>query len=95
MERTVEHVRVGVRGELDLTAVRGLRTTVGAAFTLHDTCLLDLAGVELIDSTGVRTLLSLRHEADAAGQRLVLTPPQPLALRALRLMGVDGLLGLG
>jgi N-acetylglucosaminyldiphosphoundecaprenol N-acetyl-beta-D-mannosaminyltransferase len=54
-------------------------------------CLLDLAGVKFIDSTGVGLLLQLRRKIQATGRRLVLLAPSGAVQQALKRMRVQNL----
>ena len=53
--------------------------------------MLDLAGVEFIDSTGVGILLQLRKKIRATGRRLVLLAPSGAVRHALKRMRVENL----
>lgn len=49
-------------------------------------CLLDLSGVEFVDSTGVGLLIRLQKKIRASGRQLVLLQPSQNVQQALRLM---------
>ncbi len=53
-----------------------------------DTILLDLAGVNFLDSAGISSLLSFRKELLAAGGRLVLCSPTPRIREIFELVGM-------
>ena len=63
--------------------------------------LVDLAGVELVDATGLGVLVGTHRRADRAGRRLVLTSVPPrierllLATRLHRVLTVDRTAGEG
>jgi anti-anti-sigma factor len=79
-------------GELDLASVdevdRLLRDTVP---TRPQRLVIDLRAVELIDSAGLRLLLSLRNDAKRNGHELTLLPPVSTAGRIFVVTGTRGL----
>ena len=62
-----------VTGELDLVTAPLLRTELEARRGGADRVVLDLAGVEYIDSTGLVLLLEATREAQGAGWTLALS----------------------
>ena len=80
---------VVLEGELDISTAPVLDATLadvernGTA-----TLLLDLARVEFIDSTGLRSLLSARQRAEAAGRSLRLANLQVDVERVFDMTGV-------
>lgn len=83
-------VVVRVFGELDLTSTakldRALQTAFGAGRCR--TLVLDLSGVSVMDSTGLRALWTIRHEMREIGGRLVLRSPSDYVLRLLVAAGL-------
>jgi anti-anti-sigma factor len=77
-----EQTVVALDGALDVTTAEAL---VGAVGELRGGgaghVVLDLSGVELIDSVGLRTLLTLRNDAKRGGLELTLIPPPAAAGR--------------
>ena len=79
-------------GELDLASADLLRERV---FTLlgHGTALerlvLDLAGLEFLDVTGLGALLETRRKLAATGASLTLRRPRPMVVRMLALLELD------
>jgi anti-sigma B factor antagonist len=62
---------ISVTGELDIAATPELSTVLLiAAGSPGSLVVLDLAGVEFIDSTALGTLLKAGNEIEAAGKRL-------------------------
>jgi anti-anti-sigma factor len=86
-------VTVGVFGELDLFTTdkldRELETACsgGACRTL----VLDLGGLSVLDSTGLRALWTIRHEMREIGGRLILRSPSEHVLRVLVAAGLGSL----
>jgi anti-anti-sigma factor len=79
-------------GELDLATAssvdREVRALRGAGF---DRVVLDLRRLTFIDSTGLRTLLSLRNDAKRDGHTLALVPGRPEVQRVFELTATRGL----
>jgi anti-sigma B factor antagonist len=79
-------------GDLDAATNDALETEVrdlyasGAARVV-----VDLRGVEFIDSSGLRTLMSLRNEARRRGRGLALVPGPPGVQRIFALTATRGL----
>jgi anti-sigma B factor antagonist len=90
-----DHVRVAVRGELDLLAAPRLRAALldatqdGAA-----TIRLDLSAATFIDSTGISVILQAWQRANAAGGRLVLDAASPVVTRVFEVAGLAELFAL-
>lgn len=79
-------------GELDLASADALEDEVrklrADGFEL---VVVDLRGVAFLDSTGLRTLLSLRNAAKRKGHRLVLVPGPCQVQRLFELTATAGL----
>jgi anti-sigma B factor antagonist len=77
-------VRCVLKGELDLAAeTSALDELTPVIERGPDVIVFDLSGVEFIDSTGLRVLLTCRSKAAEAGSRLVLTAPSNAVQRLL------------
>src|SRR5215217_9702906 len=90
--RNRDEVAVAPVGELDLASADRLAEEVQqlrAAGATH--LVLDLRQVDVIDSTGLRMLLSLRNDAKRSDRALTLVPPAPAARRIFELTGTRGL----
>ncbi|HEX3752104.1 MAG TPA: STAS domain-containing protein [Streptosporangiaceae bacterium] len=70
-----------LRGALETEAGRGIALLV-----------VDLAGLEFMDSTGVQVLLDVRVLMHDRGGKLVLARPQNTVARVLNLVGADQLI---
>ncbi|MFG2132813.1 STAS domain-containing protein [Streptomyces sp. NPDC048751] len=79
-----------IGGELDYSNAAELRDRV-ARFTLEPgQCLiLDLAGLEFCDSSGITAMIAARNHARAAGADVALTGVPANTLRILRIVGLD------
>jgi anti-anti-sigma factor len=97
--KTVTCGRVGyarVSGPLDLAAISPFKDQVlGLLDRGCRALILDLSGVQFVDSEGVRALLLLRDEADTRSARLrVVVPPGSQVERTLRLLRFDSLFAI-
>jgi anti-sigma B factor antagonist len=79
-----------VHGELDLAVVAELDAAVGAALRHHsETVVVDLSGIEFIDSSGVRCLLRAQRQAEARRVRLVVCRAPEHVQRVFALCGLE------
>lgn len=75
-------------GDFDLAAERVARDAIAAAWSTGAASLvIDLSGVDFMDSTGVMSLLSAQAAAESSGRELSLRLGAP-ALRTMELCGV-------
>ncbi|MFI2608419.1 STAS domain-containing protein [Kitasatospora sp. NPDC018619] len=75
-------------GELDLDSAGDLRTALDRVLAeAGAVVVVDCAGLEFCDSTGLNALLRAQARAAAAGHRIELARPRPLILRMLELTG--------
>lgn len=87
------HVLVTLSGQCD--ASTGVQFREGLATEVARGALrmvVDMSGLEFIDSTGVHVLLELKDVLADWGGSLVLVAPQPIVARVLSLMGADELI---
>jgi anti-anti-sigma factor len=69
-----------VAGRLDLKTANDLRLQASEALAeADDTLVLDLAGVDFIDSSGLGALIGLHLQAAREGKRLEIIPPTGVA----------------
>jgi anti-sigma B factor antagonist len=83
-------VRVRVEGELALTSSSTLERAVEAELMANSHVLLDLSGIDFIDSAGLRAMTALVRIAKGSGRTLRLSADLPPHAR--RLMEIVGLL---
>lgn len=92
---TVEHGNgrclIRPRGELDLATVPELDGAVGGGISAGKDVVIDLRGLDFLDSTGLRSLLQADAAAAAAGVRLAIVPPEP-GSEVIRVLEVAGVL---
>ena len=80
------HVVVAVRGELDIAGAAGVVTALAAVAARKPEIVVDLAGPEFIDSSGVAVLARGRRHARHAGGDLLLAARRQQVLRVLTLI---------
>ena len=89
VERRGDAAVVVPTGELDLATAPALEASLSRAF--DDTLgrvVLDLRELEFIDSSGLRTLLTARRQADGAGKEFSLVAGHRGLERTLEIAGV-------
>ncbi|MET8545309.1 STAS domain-containing protein [Kitasatospora sp. NPDC004799] len=75
-------------GELDLDSTADLRAAFDRALVEPaSVVVVDCAGLEFCDSTGLNALLRAKARAAVDGSRIELARPRPLILRMLELTG--------
>ncbi len=79
------HVVVTLRGELDISGAASVAAALAAVAARQPEIVVDLAGLEFIDSSGVAALARGRKHARHAGGDLLLAAPQHQVLRVLTL----------
>ena len=80
-----DQVVVALRGELDVTDAAEVAASLAAVAAGKRDIILDLAGLEYIDSSGLAALVRARQRALHAGSDLLLAAPQQQVLRMLAL----------
>jgi anti-sigma B factor antagonist len=85
------HVVVALYGELDLADAAAVTAALGAVAAREPRIIVDLAGLEFIDASGVAALSRGRKHARNAGGDLLLAAPQRQVRRVLAIIwAVDG-----
>ena len=80
---------MAVRGEIDVATSDDLRARLDAAMDGADGILLiDLSGVEFIDSSGIRVLLQAHERCVASQVEFVVRDPSRSVLRVLEITGL-------
>jgi anti-sigma B factor antagonist len=84
---------VALTGESDVYTYDQLRGALEAEVTRGVALLVvDLSGLEFMDSTGVQVLLDIRVMMNDRGGQLALAQPQNTVARVLNLVGADQLI---
>lgn len=76
---------VALRGVLDVAEAASVAAALTAVAARQRDIIIDLAGLEFIDSSGVAALVWGRRQARQAGGELLLAAPQQQVLRVLTL----------
>jgi stage II sporulation protein AA (anti-sigma F factor antagonist) len=85
--------RVTLRGELDLDRAGALAEELSSlAGRGASTVVIDVSGLNFIDSSGLRALLSAREQLESAGATLRLEDLSPAVDRVLEMTGTRSLL---
>ena len=79
------HIIVALRGALDVADAVSVAAALAAVAARERHIIIDLAGLEFIDSSGVAALVRGRRQARDAGGELLLAAPQQQVLRILTL----------
>jgi anti-sigma B factor antagonist len=82
-------VRLVVKGELDIANAPHLDAALERAFAEADDVVLDLSGVEFIDSSGLYAVVIAVREAPASGKRLRISAS--LSAQVQRLFDLAGM----
>ena len=77
------HVVVALRGELDLADAVAVAAALTAVAAREPGIIVDLTGLEFIDSSGVAALARGRRQARQAAGDLILAAPQQRVMRVL------------
>ena len=86
-------VRIAISGELDITtAPRFINTVCDLTRDAPRSIAVDCAGIEFLDSAGVRALIVARHEASKAGAHFAVVDASPPVLRVLDMTGLTPML---
>lgn len=85
-----ERYVVSVTGEIDISNAEKLRNAIDLALEQPtERVVLDFAGVDYVDSTGIGVLVGAAHHAQERNRGLSITGAQPNVLRVVQLLGVD------
>jgi anti-anti-sigma factor len=88
-ERGEHEAVVVIGGELEFGTAGPLRTALAdLSRSDADPLVLDLAGVEFIDSTGVSLLVQAKQRFEAQGRTFVLRSPAHRVMRVLEVAGL-------
>ncbi|MBT3659813.1 MAG: STAS domain-containing protein [Rhodospirillaceae bacterium] len=80
---------VGLTGDVDLSCSSLVRDALMEKIGQTAITVVDLAGVEMIDSSGVASLVEGHQQAKKRGSRLVLVACRPTVLKVLQLAKLD------
>lgn len=84
-------VVIELRGELDMLTAPDFRTCLDAAIeATSGDVVVDLAGVDFIDSSGLTELVAAHRSLRDRGRQLHLDSVAPRVTRVLQISGLDG-----
>lgn len=87
-----EVVAVIPEGELDMESAKFLESKIAELRAVGTPRLvINLRGLEFMDSSGLRSLIALRNDCKRAGQELELVAGRPAVQRLFALTGTRGL----
>jgi anti-sigma B factor antagonist len=90
IERGEDEVRVTVIGDIDLAGVAALERARAKALRGHpESMLIDLRGVNFVDSSGLRFLLQTERAARSSGCVLRLLRPADSAMQVFVVTGAE------
>ena len=89
---TDEATVIYVRGEIDIATAGRLRDAIEPHMGPAQTIVLDLSGVEFMDSSSLHVLIQARTKLTADGGSLILRNPSSAAHRVLTVGGATDLL---
>jgi len=81
-----------VEGEIDMATAERLRNALESHMGPEQSIVLDMSGVEFMDSSCLRMLVQARGKLTGDGGSLVLRNPSPAAHRLLSVAGAEYLL---
>jgi anti-anti-sigma factor len=81
-----------VQGEIDINTAERLRDAIEPHMGPQQTIVLDLSGVEFMDSSCITVLVQARGKLTEDGGSLVLRNPSSIAHRVLSITGVEFIL---
>jgi anti-sigma B factor antagonist len=92
LAQTGDATVIYVRGEIDLATCERLRDVIEPHLGPRQSVVLDLSGVEFVDSSGLRVLEQARGTLTADGGSLILRNPSEAARRLLTVTETEDLL---
>jgi len=90
LDITITDEGLALVGEIDAHTAPALAEAIGASDRDH--LVLDMAGVEFLDSSGLRVLIEAHQSADADSRTVQLANPSSAVNRLLEISGIIGYL---
>ena len=85
---------VALSGEFDLAGVERFEIALGRLESGPGAVLVDLSGLDFMDSSGLRALVMADQRAKQAGRRLAIVPGPPVVRRVFEITQLDERLDL-
>lgn len=92
LDITANDTGLVLAGEIDAHTAPSLAEAIAACDHAH--VLVDMAGIEFVDSSGLRVLIEAHQEAQASGRRIQITNPSTAVSRLLEISGIDDYLNV-
>lgn len=89
LEITANGSELVVRGEIDAHVASMLATHLDPLPGADGDVLVDMSGVEFVDSSGLRVFIDAHQRARAAGRRMVIVQPSRAVTRLLEISGLE------
>ena len=87
-------VVIHVQGDLDVYTAPRLKEALAEGSTAGSRLILDLSGVDFIDSTALGVLVGALQESQAGGGAFQLVVDDPFLLKIFHITGFDGLFSI-
>lgn len=87
-EKKSNYTLARITGSLELSQAPRL-SEAPCLSSMADNIVLDMSGVDFMDSAGLASLLEVLRGFSDSGRKIVLASPTPVVERTLHLMGVD------
>ncbi len=89
-----EKITVNCGEVLDISRVSELYAELDVILNQSSLIEMDVSKIERIDVAGIQLLISLRNKVKSSGHEVAWVEPSDNFLRSVRLIGLDGSLGL-
>ncbi len=90
--RTDDEIRISITADLDMHTARRARSLIETVCESRPSnVVIDLSGLEFVDSHGLHLLVDAHRTLTATGCRLVFIPPPGHIRRAFAITGLDAL----
>ena len=92
INQTGDIIKIGIEGNLESTTLKPFNDKVSSLPGLAKDVEIDLALVDYIDSSGIRTLLTLKKKLKEIDKNLTITNSSENVKRILQLSSLQGIL---
>lgn len=80
---------LALSGELDMTSAPTFQATISGLIEAGHRCIVvDLSGLDFLDSSGLKVIIGAHKALSRMGGRLTLRRPREIALNVLRITGL-------
>lgn len=92
LEITTNDTGLVLVGEIDAHTAPSLAEAISSSDHMH--LLVDMAGVEFVDSSGLRVLIEAHQNAQVSGRDVQISNPSSAVTRLLEISGIDDYLNI-